>query len=79
MEKDNAVMIAIDKILPNEFAREVDPSCLKELEDSIAEHDVITPIIVREEGDAYRIVVGDRRWRAAKLAGLKEIPATIQQ
>lgn len=52
---------------------------LNELADSIREHGVISPIIVKKNGRMYTIVVGERRWRAARLAGLKEIPAIIRE
>ncbi len=46
--------------------------------DSIAVNGVIEPIVVRKHGDGYQIVVGERRWRASKLAGLAEIPVVVQ-
>ena len=56
-----------------------DREALESLADSIAEHGVIQPIIVRENTDfgTYEIIAGERRWRAAKMAGLSEIPAVI--
>ena len=51
---------------------------LKELADSIQEHGVLQPILVKKKGRMYEIVVGERRWRASKMAGLKEIPAIIK-
>ena len=50
----------------------------KELADSIQEHGVLQPILVKKKGRMYEIVVGERRWRASKMAGLKEIPAIIK-
>ena len=52
---------------------------LEELAASIREHGVVTPIVVRREGGRYRIVAGERRWRAAQRAGLKEIPALVRE
>ena len=51
---------------------------MSELADSIREHGVIQPIIVRKSGKTYKIIVGERRWRAARMAGLKEIPAIVR-
>jgi len=51
---------------------------LQELADSIAVNGVIEPIVVRQHGEGYQIVVGERRWRASKLAGLTEIPVVVQ-
>lgn len=51
---------------------------LKELSDSIKQHGVLSPIVVVKSGDKYQIVAGERRWRAAKLAGLKTIPAIVR-
>jgi len=47
------------------------------LADSIVEHGIIQPLILRKEGDIYIIIAGERRWRAAKVAGLKEVPAVV--
>lgn len=55
-----------------------DEDSLSELAESIKKYGVIQPIIVRKQDDHYEIVAGERRWRAAKLAGLKEIPAIIK-
>ena len=55
-----------------------DPEALDELAESIKAHGIIQPITVRKtEGDYYEIIAGERRWRAAKLAGLREIPAIV--
>lgn len=58
-----------------------DEEALIELSDSIKNHGLLQPIIVRESGekDYYQIIAGERRWRASKLAGLTEIPAIIMQ
>ena len=55
-----------------------DEDSLSELAESVKKYGVIQPIIVRKQDDHYEIVAGERRWRAAKLAGLKEIPAIIK-
>jgi ParB family chromosome partitioning protein len=56
-----------------------DEARLAELAASIAEHGVIEPIVVRPDGDQYQIVAGERRYRAAGMAGLEEIPAVIRE
>ena len=55
-----------------------DDESLNELAASIKEHGVIQPIIVKKTGKTYKIIVGERRWRAARIAGLKEIPAIVR-
>ncbi len=60
--------------------REFDPDSLQELADSIAAQGVIQPIVVRPVEDGqYEIVAGERRWRAAQLAGLKDIPVIVKE
>jgi ParB family chromosome partitioning protein len=56
-----------------------DEKSLDELAASIREHGVVEPILVRREGQRYRILAGERRWRAAQRAGLREIPALIRE
>lgn len=73
--------IRIDLIRPNpnqprrRFAQEP----LQELAESIREHGVLEPLIVRPVDDGYEIVVGERRWRASKLAGLTSVPAIVRE
>jgi ParB family chromosome partitioning protein len=55
-----------------------DEASLEELAASIREHGVVEPILVRRQGARYRIVAGERRWRAAQRAGLQEIPAVVR-
>jgi ParB family chromosome partitioning protein len=73
-------MIPIDKIRPAPFQpRETfDKEKIKELADSIKEADLIEPILVRENGDSYQIIAGERRWRAWHEVGQKEIPAIVR-
>ena len=77
----NLSEIAIDKIMsnPNQPRREFDQEALTELSNSIREIGIITPITLRQLGDGnYQIIAGERRWRAAKAAGLTTIPAYIR-
>lgn len=72
--------IALQDIIPNRFQpREMfDDEALKELSQSIREHGVIQPIIVRKVGDKYEIIAGERRFRASQLAGKSTIPALVR-
>ena len=76
----SATEIALDKIDRNEDQpRKVfDEVAMTELVNSIRIHGVITPIILVAKGDRYMIIAGERRWRAAKRAGLKTIPAIVR-
>lgn len=73
--------IAVEAIAPGRYqARtEVDNSRLQELADSIRQHGVVQPVVVRPVGTGYELVVGERRWRAAQLAGLRTIPAVVRE
>jgi ParB family chromosome partitioning protein len=62
----------------NQPRRFFDDEALRELSDSIKEHGVVQPIIVRKTDDNYQIVAGERRWRAARLAGLKTVPVVVK-
>ena len=77
----NLSEIAIEKIIsnPNQPRREFDEEALTELSNSIREIGIITPITLRQMSDGkYQIIAGERRWRAAKAAGLTTIPAYIR-
>lgn len=63
---------------PDQPRRSFDEENLQELAASIKEHGVLQPLVVREKGDNYEIVAGERRWRAAILAGLKTVPVIIR-
>jgi ParB family transcriptional regulator, chromosome partitioning protein len=65
---------------PKQPRRDFDEQALQELAQSLKLHDIIQPVTVsRLHGNKYRLISGERRWRAAKLAGLKDIPAYIRQ
>ena len=72
--------IKIDDIIPDEDQprRNFKQDQLEALADSIREHGVLMPIVVTKEGDKYKIVAGERRWRASKMAGLEKMPAIIR-
>ncbi|MCL2633053.1 MAG: ParB/RepB/Spo0J family partition protein [Oscillospiraceae bacterium] len=74
--------LKIGEIEPNrdQPRKDFDPEKLEVLADSIAQHGVITPIVVRLiENNSYQIVAGERRWRAARMAGLSEVPVRIME
>jgi len=75
-----AIEIDIDLIAPNERQprAHVDDAGLEELARSIREHGVIQPILVQRIGGLYRIIAGERRWRAAQRAGLLKVPAVVR-
>ena len=58
--------------------RDFDEESLKALADSISEQGVLQPVVVVKEGDKYKLVAGERRWRASKIAGLETIPAIVR-
>ena len=74
------VRIKIDKLIPNpnQPRKTFFEQTISELAESIKEHGVLSPIIVRPAGDKYEIVAGERRYKASGEAGLKEIPAIIK-
>lgn len=73
-------MIPVDEIQPNPFQprESFEKESLKELADSMKDANVIQPIVVRQHGKGYQIIAGERRWRAAQMAGLKEILSIIK-
>lgn len=72
--------IPLDRIHPNprQPRKRFDPGSLAELTQSIRTSGVIQPIVVRRAGDGYELIAGERRWRAAKEAGLERIPAVVR-
>ena len=79
-QKDSVVDLKINDVSPNQGQprKTFDEAALNELADSIKENGVIQPIIVQRKGKSYTIVAGERRWRAARIAGLKLIPAIVR-
>ena len=77
---ENVVELKIDEIEPmlNQPRKVFDKEKMDELTDSIRENGVIQPILVVKDKNGYTIVAGERRWRAAKAAGLKKIPAIVK-
>ena len=77
----SAVEIRISEIEPNRMQprREFDPEMLRELSESIKLHGILQPLLLRPMRDGYQIVAGERRWRAARMAGLESVPAMIKE
>ena len=71
--------LPIDRIQPNpdQPRRRFDPAELERLAESIRRHGVLQPVVVRQAGDGYELVVGERRWRAAQQAGRATLPAVV--
>lgn len=74
------IIVKINEVEPNKNQprRTFDEDALLELAESIKQHGVIQPLIVKKRDKYYEIIAGERRWRAAKMAGLKEIPIVIK-
>ena len=72
--------ISVDDIIPGKYQprTEFDKEALQSLADSIKEKGVLQPLLVRHQGDKYELIAGERRWRAAKIAGLREVPVVIK-
>lgn len=77
----DAIMMDINKVEPNreQPRKNFDEDALLELSESLKQFGVLQPLLVQERDDYYEIIAGERRWRAAKLAGLKEVPVIIKK
>ena len=75
------VKVKISKVEPNreQPRKQFDEDSLLELSESIKQYGVLQPLVVSDKKDYYEIIAGERRWRAAKLAGLKEVPVIIKE
>ena len=73
-------MIDVDQIRPShqQVRTRFEAEPLGELAESIRQHGVLQPILVRRRGDFYELIAGERRWRAARLAGLSSVPAVVR-
>lgn len=81
-DQDTQTTLRISEIVPNrdQPRKQFDDDSLRELADSIAQHGVLQPLLVRPMTDGtYQLVAGERRWRASRLAGLKEVPVVIRE
>lgn len=79
-QKASEILLKINQVEPNrdQPRKEFDEDALLELADSIKQFGVLQPLLVQKKKDYYEIIAGERRWRAAKLAGLKEVPVLIK-
>ncbi len=77
--ESGVLQVHIEDIIPNRFQPRLsfDEQGLKELADSIREHGIIQPLVLRKLGDKYEIIAGERRYKAAQIAGLTTVPAVI--
>lgn len=73
------LMVDIDRIQPNRYQPRSDFSGLEGLVSSIRENGIVQPVILRQEANGYSLVAGERRWRAAQLAGVDRIPAIVRK
>ena len=80
VEKKGVETLKITEVEPNreQPRKNFNEDALLELADSIKQYGVIQPLIVQKKADHYEIIAGERRWRAAKMAGIKEIPVIIK-
>jgi ParB family chromosome partitioning protein len=73
------LMLDVDRIQPSPLQPRHDFTGLESLVDSIRENGIVQPVIVRQEGDRFELIAGERRWRAAQLAGVMKVPAVIRK
>jgi len=80
-ESKTLLYCGIEEIIPNRSQprKHFDESKLQELADSIKEKGILEPLIVRKTDQGYELIVGERRWRAAQKAGLKEVPVVVKE
>ena len=78
---DGLIELDIDRIQRGKYQprQNFDQESLQELADSIRSQGIVQPVVVRPEGDHFELVAGERRWRAAQLAGLQKVPAVIRE
>lgn len=81
IDKSGAQMMKINMVEPNreQPRKKFEEDALLELADSIKQFGVIQPLIVQKRKDYYEIIAGERRWRAAKIAGVKEVPVIVKE
>ena len=79
--KTGAMIVKISSVEPNmdQPRKQFDEDALMELSESIKQYGVLHPLLVSNKKDCYEIIAGERRWRAAKLAGLTEIPVIVKE
>jgi ParB family chromosome partitioning protein len=80
-QKKVPMMVKISMVEPNQNQprKQFDEDALLELTESVKQYGILQPLLVSEKKDYYEIIAGERRWRAAKLAGLKEVPVIVKE
>lgn len=78
---EKEITLKLSQIEPNheQPRKDFNPELIQELADSMKQYGVLQPLLVQKKGDHYEIIAGERRWRAAKEAGLKEVPVVIRE
>jgi ParB family chromosome partitioning protein len=73
--------LPLDALRPNPYQprRSFDPAALEELAQSLRRHGLLQPVVVRPAGEGYELISGERRWRAARRAGLERIPVLVRE
>ena len=80
-DENSIIYVSINDIRANKDQprKNFDEEKIRELADSITEHGIIQPLVVRKKGNFYEIVAGERRWRAARTAELTEVPCIVRE
>lgn len=80
LNKSGEIMVKINEVEPNreQPRKDFDEDALMELADSIKQFGILQPLLVQKKRDYYEIIAGERRWRAAKIAGIKEVPIIVK-
>jgi ParB family chromosome partitioning protein len=73
------LMLDVDRIQPSQYQPRMDFAGLEGLVESIRENGIVQPVVVRQEGERYELIAGERRWRAAQLAGMTRLPVVIRK
>ena len=79
MTSERMVKLALIEPNKDQPRKDFNEEQLRELADSIKRYGVLQPLLVQKKGNFYEIIAGERRWRAAKMAGLKEIPVVLRE
>jgi ParB family transcriptional regulator, chromosome partitioning protein len=77
----STIELPVDAIMPNpkQPRKDFDDKALRDLSESLKQSGLLQPVVVRRVGEGYQLVVGERRWRAAKMAGIERIPAVVRE
>jgi ParB family chromosome partitioning protein len=80
-KRDRLQMLPVDRVRRGRYQprRHFDPDALQELADSLSSQGMVQPVVVRPIDDGFELIAGERRWRAAQIAGLEEIPGVVRE